>query len=122
MTATKTATKTELQIFIETAAGFWRAIGELDQVAARHGGDDLQREAYKHCGTLQKALDVAIRDWNGELDSEHPAVSVCVSQTRCVPWKTEACEIYTVLASPDSYCPTCASAKAADEAREAARG
>ena len=117
-----TATKTELQVFIETAAGFWRAIGELDQDAARHGGDDLQREAYKACGTLQKTLDTAIRNWNDMGTSEYPQISQCASQAHYVPWNNDACEIYTVAIWHAGYCPTCFSAKAAHEALEAERG
>jgi hypothetical protein len=117
------ATQTELQMFIETAAGFWRAIGELDQVAANViGSDDLQREAHSAGQKLQKTLDTAIRDWNGMLDSEHPPVSLCRSQSHYVPWQTDACEIYIAGPGTGGYCEACWTRRIEDQAREAARG
>jgi hypothetical protein len=117
-----TITKTELQIFIETAAGFWRAIGELDQVAAPHGGDDLQREAHKAYGALKKTLDTAIRNWNDMGTSEYPPIAQCASAAHYVPWKTDACEIYIAGPGTGGYCEACWTRRIEDQAREAARG
>jgi len=114
-----TATKTELQIFIETAAGFYRAIGELANVARRWSGDEFQREAHKAEVALQRTLDTAVNEWNCEGDSGHPQLAVCISQTRYAPHNIDACEIYTAPAWHAGYCPACASAKAAYELREA---
>ena len=109
------APKTELQVFIGTAAGFWRAIGELVDVERRFGGDRLQREAHDAQKSLQKTLDEALDEWNCMGDT-YPHVSLCVAKQRHVDWIDDGCAIYTT----GSICESCAVDKAAcDAATEA---
>jgi hypothetical protein len=113
-----TLAKTPTQIFIETAAGFWRAIGELADLSNRCGAaHSLQREAAKVEATLQKTLDAAIEDWNEEATEADLRISLCESQVRFAPWISE-CETYTVDHNNGRYCLPCAEAKASYEQSE----
>jgi hypothetical protein len=113
-----TLAKTTAQIFIETAAGFWRAIGELANVGNRYGvAHSLQREAAKVEATLQKTLDSAVEDWNEEATEAELRISLCESQVRFAPWISE-CETYTPDHDNGRYCLPCAEAKASYEQSE----
>jgi hypothetical protein len=103
--------KTETQIFIETLAGFARAIAELDQVAKIRGGDELQREAYKACLRLDSTLKDQLAGWNNEGDEEHPRI------VECKWYDTAACEVYTAEAL---MCLPCAALKSKHEAEDLA--
>jgi hypothetical protein len=112
-----TLAKTTTQIFIQTAAGFWRAIGELADVSNRDGAHSLEREVVKIEATLRKTLDSAIEDWNEEATEVNLRISLCESQVRFAPWISE-CEIYTVDHDNGRYCLPCAEAKASYEQSE----
>lgn len=98
--------KTETEIFVETCAGVYRAITELDQVATPQGDNDLQREAWKAVGALQKTLDTAIKYWNDE--GELPRVGLCATAGK---FQDDGCEIYAVGLEPGGYCAECSRAK-----------
>jgi hypothetical protein len=109
--------KTDAQIEIETAAAFYRAIGELANVESRHG-DELQREAFKAGAALQRTLDRDIHDWNHEDDPQHPRIVLCVGADSWKPWANrEKCDVYTT--SPEAICAPCLASKAAFEREEA---
>ena len=112
-----TLAKTPTQIFIETAAGFWRAIGELAEVSNRDGAQSLQREAADVEAMVQKTLDAAIEEWNEEATEGDLRISLCESQVRFAPWISE-CETYTVDHDNGRYCLPCAAAKASYEQSE----
>ena len=112
-----TLAKAPTQIFIETAAGLCRAIGELADVSNRNGAHSLQREAAKVEATLQKTLDAAIEEWNEEATEADLRISLCESQVRFAPWISE-CETYTVYHDNGRYCLPCAEAKASYEQSE----
>ena len=88
-------TKTEIQMFTETAAGYWKAIGELANVANAYR-TGLQREAHRAQAVLQKTLDRAIAEWNDIGDPEHAHIDLCAAQVRYAPWDTDNCTIYVV--------------------------
>jgi hypothetical protein len=112
-----TLAKTPTQIFIETAAGFWRAIGELADVSNRYGSHSLQREAVKIEATLQKTLVSAIEEWNEEATEGDLRISLCESQVRFAPWRSE-CETYTVDHDNGRCCLHCAEANVSYEQSE----
>jgi hypothetical protein len=99
--------KTDTEIFVETCAGIYRAITELDQVARPHGGDDLQREAWKATGALQKTLDTAIKYWNEE--RELPRISLCASVGNF--YLTDKCDIYAAGLATGGFCAECSRVK-----------
>jgi hypothetical protein len=102
-----TKQKTVVEVFTEACAAFYRAISELDQVAVPRGGD-LQHEAYKATGALQKTLDAAVKDWNGE--EELPPVSLCAGADSWESWAAK-CEKYAAGLEPGGYCTECLLAK-----------
>ncbi len=110
--------ETEIRSMIVTCRGFYRAITELDNVAAPHSELDLQREAYKACGTLQKTLDAALEDWNsGSYDESEngPQIVECKGNGsgEYQEWSTatarERCDVYTV-ANESGLCGDCLAA------------
>jgi hypothetical protein len=119
--------KSELQIQIDTAAGFYRAITELDNVAATHG-NDLQRAALEAVRTLQKTLNKNIANWNGELGDDdqplNPQLTLCAGVESWEPWaRREKCDVY-IVTTGGPMCQECTARKArydADLAREDAR-
>jgi hypothetical protein len=111
------AKKSALQIEIETAAGFYRAITELDNVAAPHGSD-LQRKAHSFTGKLQHDLDYEIEMWNEEGDPEHPRLALCAGVESWEPWaKRDKCDVYVVVHG-GPMCQSCTAQKARWEADE----
>lgn len=111
-----TTTQKETEAMILACAGFYRAITELDNVARPHHPTvDLEREAHKATGILQKALDAALKDWNeGSYDESEngPKIIECKGNGSgpYLPFRTEQCESYTI--DPAGLCPSCATAKA----------
>jgi hypothetical protein len=111
------ATPTKTQEFIATAAGIYRAIGELANVASRHGQDAFKRQAAKAEDDLQKTLDAEIRGWNDYADELR--VTLCAHADSWAVWaRREKCEIYTAASS--GVCDACAALKAAYDEKEAA--
>ena len=116
-------TDLEVKSMIAACRGFYRAITELDQVAAPHGSD-LQREAYTTCGRLQKTLDAAIRewsDWSTDPAENGPKLRECAANGsgKLPEWSTvktrEDCDIYTVE-NESGLGPDCLAAKTKYEA------
>jgi hypothetical protein len=100
--------KTETQVFLETAAGIWKAIGELAEVVSNYK-TGLPREAHKAQQALQQMLDSAIKDWNESSYEQHARIGLCESQIRYVPWNTaDKCEIYVVAHGNGGFCTECA--------------
>lgn len=129
--------KTAVEIEIETAAGFYRAIGELANVSRRFG-TDLQRQAFDAEAELEKALKLELAAWNDEADkTEFPRLVLCAAAESWEPWaRREKCDVYMVERPatgpaaghetnrqilPDAgLCPSCTALKAAYT--EASRG
>lgn len=112
------ATASEIKTMIMTCRGIYRAITELDNVAAQHGANELQRDAYKAIGALTKTLDAALRDWNsGSFDeSENGPQIVECKGNGAGPWQDwsneatrERCDVYTV-ANESGLCNDCLAA------------
>jgi len=99
-----TASQSETKTMIMTCRGIYRAITELDNVAAPHG-TDIQREAFRFCGILQNALESELSAWSGgSLDPEEngPKLIECKGNGsgQYQDWSTAAtrenCDVYTV--------------------------
>ncbi len=111
------ASETEIRSMIVTCRGFYRAITELDNVAAPHGSE-LQRDAHRFTGILQKTLDAALRDWSdGSTDPEEngPKLVECKGNGSG-PWDDwsnaatrEQCDVYAVE-NEAGLCPDCLAA------------
>lgn len=110
-----TATASEIKTMIATCRGIYRAITELDQVAAPRGANELQRDAFRACGDLQKKLDAALADWN--LESELPTDDIVEcdgnGSGKYAEWSTSAtrenCDTYT-LRNDSGLCNDCLAA------------
>lgn len=112
------ASQGEIKRMISTCRGLYRAITELDNVAAPHSECELQRDAYKACGTLQKTLDAALKDWNSgsyEESENGPQIVECKGNGsgEYQEWSTvatrERCDVYTV-ANDSGLCDDCLAA------------
>jgi len=114
-------TKTEAEIFAETCAGVYRAVTELENVAKRYTGNELQHEAFRHSAALQKILDRELAEWNEEAPQQAPPlpiVCLCAGQANHTRWSTDKCAIYLLVGADSIYCPTCSKEKEVSEARE----
>ncbi len=110
--------QSETKTMIMTCRGIYRAITELDNVAAPRGENDLQREAHKYTGILQKALDESLKYWNdGSTDESEngPQLVQCAGNGsgKIQEWSTAAtrenCDVYTV-ANESGLCDDCLAA------------
>jgi hypothetical protein len=115
------AKKSALQIEIETAAAYYRAIGELGEVGKIHG-TDFERTAAMASIALQAQLDREIREWNEELGDDdlplNPQLTLCAGVESWEPWaKRDKCEVYIVVHG-GPMCQSCTAQKARWEADE----
>ena len=119
ITATRTAEKSEAQVFADTCAGYWKAIGELAEVESEYGGG-FKRECYEDMTRMEKRLKARLADWNSDTTSPLEAVVECHDATNV--GHLGKCLIYFLAGNSgddDGRCKPCAERKRSEDREDA---